>query len=219
METENLIPLFPLGIVMLPNMPAPLHIFEERYKIMIGECLAEDKPFGIVYFNGRDIEKIGCTARVVKVIRRYQDGRLDILTVGEQRFIIRDIDESRPYLQAAVTFFDDSEETLGPDTEELARSGMKMIEEMAGIDGTEIELGPTDLKDLKDTSFFISASEGFEAPDKQVFLEMTSTRERLQKSVAALSRIIARLRLSREIQRIIKGNGHLAGETPERPAQ
>ena len=82
MQSENTIPLFPLGLVLLPQMPLPLHIFEERYKLMIGECLRENRQFGIVYFNGTDIQTAGCTASILKVMKRYEDGRLDILTRG-----------------------------------------------------------------------------------------------------------------------------------------
>ena len=91
MPSTNIIPLFPLGLVLLPQMPLPLHIFEERYKLMIGECLEKKKEFGIVYFNGTDIQAIGCTASIQKVLKRYDDGRLDILTQGENRFEIKEM--------------------------------------------------------------------------------------------------------------------------------
>ena len=83
MQSGIKIPLFPLGLVLLPQMPLPLHIFEERYKLMIGECLEKNEEFGIVYFNGTDIQAIGCTASIHKVVKRYNDGRLDILTRGD----------------------------------------------------------------------------------------------------------------------------------------
>ena len=68
--SQNTIPLFPLGLVLMPQMPLPLHIFEERYKLMIGECLAENKEFGIVYFNGTDIQSVGCTASIESILKR-----------------------------------------------------------------------------------------------------------------------------------------------------
>ena len=75
------IPLFPLGLVLLPKMNLPLHIFEERYKLMISECLADSRPFGILYFDGDSIHSSGCTARITEVVERYDDGRMDILTL------------------------------------------------------------------------------------------------------------------------------------------
>ena len=87
MTQTHKIPLFPLGLVMLPDMLLPLHIFEDRYKQMILECTGEDKPFGIVLFDGQSIRSVGCMARITKVIKRYDDGRMDIMTRGSQRFV------------------------------------------------------------------------------------------------------------------------------------
>ena len=102
MPSKITIPLFPLGLVLLPQMPMPLHIFEERYKLMIGKCLEKKKEFGIVYFNGSDIQAIGCTASIQRVLMRYDDGRLDILTRGENRFEINEMYDQKPYLQTSL---------------------------------------------------------------------------------------------------------------------
>ena len=107
MVAEVVIPLFPLGVVLLPEMPLPLHIFEERYKLMIGECLEDDREFGIVYFDGTQVKNVGCTARILKVMRRYDDGKIDIMTIGEKRFYIREIHETKAYLEATIVYFDD----------------------------------------------------------------------------------------------------------------
>ena len=86
MQSRITIPLFPLGLVLLPQMPLPLHIFEERYKLMIGECLEKNEEFGIVYFNGTDIQAIGCTASIQRVLKRYDDGRAGYLDPGGESF-------------------------------------------------------------------------------------------------------------------------------------
>ena len=104
----------------MPHIPLPLHIFEERYKLMIGECLAEDKEFGIVYYNATDIQTAGCTAKILKVIKRYDDGRLDILTHGQRRFLIKEIYDNKAYLEARITYFDDDGQ---PDRKRLSGSG------------------------------------------------------------------------------------------------
>ncbi len=119
MQLETTIPLFPLGVVLLPGMVLPLHIFEERYKLMIGECLKQDKKFGIVYYDNEEIRKKGCTANIVKVMKRYDDGRMDILTQGDKRFTTTGIIEEKSYLQAKVVYFDDATEKS---TEELHAS-------------------------------------------------------------------------------------------------
>lgn len=102
-----MIPLFPLDTVLFPGSALPLHIFEERYREMIGECLAQDKTFGVVRAEGDQMALIGCTARVVRVVERYPDGQMDVLCEGVQRFEIEALDESRKFLQADVQYFDD----------------------------------------------------------------------------------------------------------------
>ena len=101
------IPLFPLEIVLFPGSALPLHIFEERYREMVGECIALKKTFGVVRAEGDQMALIGCTARVVRVVERYPDGRMDVLCEGVQRFEIEALDESRKFLQADVQYFDD----------------------------------------------------------------------------------------------------------------
>lgn len=101
------IPLFPLDTVLFPGTALPLHIFEERYREMVGQCLATEKQFGVVRAEGNAMAIIGCTARIVRVLERYPDGRLDILCEGERRFEIEGLDQSRKFLQADVSFFDD----------------------------------------------------------------------------------------------------------------
>ena len=209
MQSRITIPLFPLGLVLLPQMPLPLHIFEERYKLLIGECLANNTEFGIVYLNGTDIQAIGCTASIQKVLKRYEDGRLDILTRGENRFEINEIYDHKPYLEAGVTLFDDELEDNPTASQKLADSGMNLLKQFAGISGVHGEYDFAEIIDLKSISFLIAGCEGFSYEEKQKFLEMSSTRERLEKSVGSLAKIIERTKITAEIQKIIGGNGNM----------
>ena len=209
MQSITTIPLFPLGLVLLPQMPLPLHIFEERYKSMIGECLAENKEFGIVYFNGTDIQAIGCTASIHKVLKRYDDGRLDILTRGERRFEISEMYDDKPYLEAKVNFFDDRLEENATACQDLAETGMNLIKQFAEISGMSAEYGFAENMDIKSISFVIAGCEGFSNEEKQKFIEISSTYERLEKAVGSLARIIERTKITAEIQKIIGGNGNM----------
>jgi Lon protease-like protein len=101
------IPLFPLNTVLFPGAALPLHIFEERYRKMVGDCLTEETVFGVVRADGEQMSIVGCTARIVRIVQRYDDGRMDILCEGGKRFEIEGLDESRDYLQADVEFFED----------------------------------------------------------------------------------------------------------------
>ena len=210
MPSNIIIPLFPLGLVLLPQMPLPLHIFEERYKLMIGDRLKKNKEFGIVYFNGTDIQAIGCTASIQRVLKRYDDGRLDILTRGENRFEINEMYDHKPYLEAEVSIFDDRLEENTAACQKLADEGMNLIKEFAGISGVQGEYGFADMLDFKSISFLIAGCEGFSFEEKQKFLEMSSTHERLVRSVGSLTRIIERTKITAEIQKIIGGNGNMA---------
>ena len=210
MLSETIIPLFPLGLVVLPQMPLPLHIFEERYKLMIGECLANNTVFGIVFFNGSDIQTIGCTASIVGVLKRYSDGRLDILTHGEKRFVIKDMYDRKPYLEGRVSFFDDEPDENTEACQKLARRGMALLKQFTTIAEIQDEYGFSETLDFKSVSFVIAGCEGFSKEEKQRFLEMTSTYNRLKKGVAALGKIIERTKITAEIRKIIGGNGDMA---------
>jgi Lon protease-like protein len=188
-------------------MRLPLHIFEERYKQMIGECLREDMPFGIVLFDGQAIRSVGCMASITKVIKRYDDGRMDIETKGGERFVVHQIVEEKAYLEAQVTFFDDQPEVPTDDVQHLMDEAWELLKEMADPDQ---EFDP-DLRDAigsRQLSFAIASLDGFSPAERQVFLEITSPVERLRKSVLALTTIVNRNRLTRELKRMIGGNGH-----------
>ncbi len=207
MPSETTIPLFPLGLVLLPQMPLPLHIFEERYKLMIGECLERHTAFGIVFFNGIDIQTIGCTAHILKVLKRYRDGWLDILTRGAERFMIKDIYDRKPYLEGRVTFIDDGPEADKDECSRLARSAMTLLEQYVATAGIEDGYSFAAMLDARSISFLVAGCEGFSMEEKQKFLEMTSTYERLEKCVGALEKIIERTNITAQIRKIIGGNG------------
>jgi Lon protease-like protein len=208
MSEVSWIPLFPLGVVLLPGSSLPLHIFEDRYKTMVGECMEKKEVFGVVYYNGAQIASAGCTAGIVEIRHKYPDGRLDIITRGEKRYYILEKDEHKPYLRGRLRFFDDQPEVLGEPDAELARHGLDLLVELDRLLEIEPELGRMESEGLREVSFRLAGCEGFSLDEKQVFLEMTSTRKRLQKAVPALEKLTDRLKLTLQIRRIIGGNGH-----------
>lgn len=202
------IPLFPLGLVLLPGMSLPLHIFEERYKQMIAECLAGDSGFGIVLFDGQTVHSAGCTARVSEVLKRYDDGRLDIVTRGERRFVVREWIEERPYMEARVTYFADDDEVLPADeSAALLTAAHRLLADLRTNGFLRQEAVPSDLSDPASLSFFIASLDGFPHLQRQKILEMTSSSRRLGKCIQALSIIRERFQLTRTIEKIIGGNG------------
>src|SRR3954466_5309907 len=105
MPGSSLLPIFPLSLVLLPTTPLPLHIFEERYKEMMGLLIPERGEFEVVLARDGGVVNLGCTATVEQVVRRYPDGRLDLVAMGRRRFQIVSLDEEKPYLRAEVEYF------------------------------------------------------------------------------------------------------------------
>ena len=123
-----LLPLFPLQVVLLPGAELPLHIFEDRYKEMIGEVIRERVEFGVVLANDKGIVNTGCTATVDQVLRQYPDGRMDLLTRGRRRFEIVRLNDERAFLRGSVDFFDDDESAAAaPEIQKRAIDGYRRI--------------------------------------------------------------------------------------------
>lgn len=168
------IPLFPLDLVLLPGAALPLHIFEARYKEMIAECLQRQSELGMVRARRDGLATVGCTARVVTVLHRYPDGRLDILCRGERRFEIESLVDGRSFLQAEVDFLPDREpSSTRHDREQCAALHMEMLE-MSGH--AAIEFPQLDL-DLP-VAFLLASSIPADLEFKQDLLHIHSDRER-----------------------------------------
>src|SRR6202521_4235140 len=101
------IPLFPLGLVLFPGQAVPLHIFEPRYRVMTRQCIETRSPFGIVFVHGTNIAQTGCSAMIVKTLKEYDDGRSDILTVGQKAFHLIRTHNDQAYFEAAVEYLDE----------------------------------------------------------------------------------------------------------------
>lgn len=103
-------PLFPLGLVALPSELVPLHIFEERYKLMIGRCLEERSEFGIVWLAEDGLREIGCACEIAEVLERLPDGRINLIARGTRVFRIEARQDELPYPAGTVEFLDDADE-------------------------------------------------------------------------------------------------------------
>ena len=123
-----MLPLFPLQLVVFPRTQLPLHIFEDRYKEMVGEAIERQSEFGIVLAKNNGIVNAGCTVVVDKVLTRYPDGRMDIVTRGSRRFEILLLSQEKEYLQGQVEFFDDDEP--GPAPLDLRQEALKQYRDL-----------------------------------------------------------------------------------------
>ena len=199
----SLIALFPLDVVLLPGAPMPLHIFEPRYKEMIDEALKTSAPFGIVRAQQDSVAEIGCTAEISEVVKKYEDGRLDIVTEGQKRFKITGLDQERSYLRGEVEFFEDEEDiaTTKADAEKLVQLHGELLA-IAGAEATGIELDDPHL------SFHLAGSVPLDLDFKQNLLAMRSESLRVEAMVEYYTLLVPRLRRTIKVKEKSRGNGH-----------
>jgi Lon protease-like protein len=208
---EMLLPLFPLELVLVPEETLPLHIFEDRYREMIGECLRAKasgtgrQDFGIVLAKEQEISNLGCTAQIVSVTRRYDDGRMDILTVGKRRFEILLTNEEKSYLRASVEFFDDE----GPDTpgkteaENAIRLFQRVMQGLRQVSQMPVQLPPP----YRYLSFRLAAGLPLALEFKQNLLSLRNEPERLELMAQSMRQLIHQLEVVLEARKKAGGNG------------
>ena len=204
------LPLFPLGLVLYPRERLPLHIFEDRYREMIGQCLRTKQAFGIVFFDEGEMAKVGSTARVTDVLERYPDGRLDILVRGEQRFEVISVYDDQAYLTADVALFDDK--PAPPERqkrERLITQHMRLLE-LAGR-----TVRPSLYQTEAELSYVIAPNAGLSPQQKQEVLELPSEDERLDFLSGHLEELIPRIERMEDLRRRVQSNGHFKDFPPE----
>jgi Lon protease-like protein len=197
-----LLPLFPLDLVLFPHTPVPLHIFEPRYKEMIGECLEQRTPFGIVRAKDDGIAEIGCTAEILDVAKRYEDGRMDIVCEGRHRFEVMQVNEDRSFLQAEVSYFDD-ESDYAP--AEQVQEALSLYGDLVRVLGAEAEPPEAATPQL---SFHLAAPMPLDLDFKQTLLGMRSEPERIAAIVKYYQLLLPRMRRAVKARRKAGGNGH-----------
>ncbi len=198
----RMIPLFPLHVVVFPRTPLPLHIFEERYKEMVGEAIRGQSEFGIVLAKDEGIVNAGCTVGVSDVVHRYPDGRLDVLTHGKRRFEILDIDEEKDYLRGNVLFFDDDDFAPVPDY--IRKGALDIYQAFRSL--AAAGKNEPDLSDLQ-VSFQLAQ----DIPDLDllsVLLRQRSETERLRRLTDFLREYIPRQRIIERVKAAAPTNGH-----------
>ena len=185
---SSLLPIFPLELVLLPGVPLPLHIFEPRYKEMIAECLEQKKPFGVVRASSEGVAEIGCTAEIMSVTKKYDDGRMDILTRGVERFEVIEVNEDRSFLQAEISLVEDEP---GKPATQMVTQAVRLHAEIAKLAGAEPS-GPDE--HAGNLSFLLAGSLPLDLDFKQNLLSTLSEAKRLEAVVGYLEAILPGLR-------------------------
>jgi Lon protease-like protein len=198
--------LFPLGVVLLPTERIPLHIFEERYKELIGECLQADGEFGLVFSDEEGMRATGTRAAVVQILERFPDGRLNVVVEGRDRFRIVRPTSGRAFDTAIVEDVADEPRTAVRDTDALGEclEAYQRLADAAGAQASEFD------PSLGSVAYQIASVIDFTPELKQELLEMRSEGARLVKLTDLLERAVDAVLLQRTARERAAGNGHVA---------
>jgi len=199
---SSLVPLFPLDVVLFPGSPLPLHIFEPRYKEMIGECLMSKTDFGVVRAEKDGVAQIGCTAEILAVTKTYDDGRMDIVAQGRKRFELLEVNQERTFLRGEVLFVPD--ELDKPAAEQVQRA-LKLHAEILSLAGARQDL-PEEETSL---SYHLAGSLPLDLDFKQSLLVMRSEAQRIQALTTYFETLLPNLRRAVIVRKRAGGNGHV----------
>ena len=201
MQLVRNFPLFPLGLVALPSELIPLHIFEERYKTMIGQCLDEESEFGIVWLAEDGLRPIGCACEVAEVLERLPDGRINLLARGTRVFRIEGRQEDLPYPAGTVEFLDDRDEIPDPEAAAGAHIAYADLVEQA----TDNRLAPEELGAMD--AYAMAATVDFGLDAKQGLLDLRSENARLRLVLRLFRAATKRLDYIERAQARARSNG------------
>ena len=196
--------LFPLGVVLLPAERIPLHIFEDRYRELIRECLAEEREFGLVYAEEEEMREIGTRARVTDVLQEFDDGRLNIVVEGGERFRVLEMTEGRSFKTARIEPVVDEEDDPSSDERERALAVYRRLAEAANADADIDEAS-------QQLSFEIAGRIAFDAEVKQRLLELRSERARLRSLGPLLEKALEAIEVARAQRERASQNGRVGG--------
>jgi Lon protease-like protein len=201
-------PLFPLGLVLIPHELVPLHIFEERYKLMIGECIEEEREFGIVWLSDDGLKEIGCSARISRVLERFEDGRMNVLVEGSSPFRLLRRIEDLPYPAGDVELLEDAaDDDAALDTGAAEAARRRYADLVAEV--TDERPAPDDLAKLDAYGMAATLDVALEA--KQMLLELRSERGRLEQLEGLFAEALARIRHAERAAERARGNGSVRG--------
>jgi Lon protease-like protein len=196
-------PLFPLGIVALPHELVPLHIFEERYRTMIGECMEQEKEFGIVWAGDDGVRPVGCAMEITELLERTEDGRMNILTRGTRPFRIIDERHDLAYPAGTVEFLADKDERADAKTVAAAHEAYGSLVEQATDRTPEAD----ELRAM--TAYHMAATVDFGVEAKQGLLDLRSENARLRLVTRLFRAATRRLDFIERAQARARSNGRV----------
>ena len=197
-------PLFPLpDVVHFPHLLLPLHIFEPRYRKMIGLCLTEKREFGMILAKEKDLAAVGCTAEIVQKLKDYDDGRMDILSEGRAVFRLNEVLNEEAYYEGFVEYLPD--EPAAPDAEKEKRLTELFSRVRSLMRGEAPASGP---KHDVPLSYRIAAQLPLDLPEKQQLLELREERARQDYLLKWMNDTLPRMLRTQHVRQLAGGNGH-----------
>lgn len=208
-EKFDKIGLFPLHLVLFPRLGIKLHIFEERYKSLINRCFKNAETFGINFVDNHKLFDVGCEARPLEIVKRYDDGRMDVSVVGERRYkLVRFSEGEEGYNIGEVKFFKDKKERVDSQLTFECVDSYNAISDMLGLAAlTKIE---SDSLDEIIPSYFIASKIGMSSYQKQNMLEDRSENGRLRTILDQLNRIFRTVNRAQTVDQILKNDGYFS---------
>jgi Lon protease-like protein len=194
-------PLFPLGLVALPGEMIPLHIFEERFKTMMNECLREDREFGIVWLSDDGLREIGCACEIDRVLERMDDGQMNLLARGTRPFRVLERQGHLPYPAGVVEFLEDRPDA--PDGE-LLRTAHEAYADLVRL---ATDRDPDDEQLTGMSAYGMAATVDFGLDAKQGLLDLRSENARLRLVTRLFRAAIKRLEFVDRAQERARSNG------------
>jgi Lon protease-like protein len=194
-------PLFPLGIVALPGEMIPLHIFEERYKTMMNDCLTEEREFGIVWLSDDGLREIGCACEIDRVLERMDDGRMNLLARGTRPFRVLERQGHLPYPAGVVEFVEDRPDVPDPDLIKTAHAAYAELVRLA----TDKDPDEQQLSEM--SAYAMAATVDFGLDAKQGLLDLRSENARLRLVTRLFRAAIKRLEFVDRAQERARSNG------------
>ncbi len=197
----NEFPLFPLGLVALPQEAIPLHIFEDRYKTMINECLRDEREFGIVWMADDGLRDVGCACRIERVLELLDDGRMNILTRGTRPLRVLERQSHLPYPAGVIEFLADAEESVDEQAAQAAREAYADLVRRA----TDREPESAELTAMD--AYGMAATVDFGLDAKQALLDLRTESARLRLVTRLFRAAIKRLDFVDGAQERARSNG------------
>jgi Lon protease-like protein len=197
------IPIFPLEVVLFPGELLPLHIFEPRYKEMIRECSEKKQTFGVVLAEEDGLAEVACTAEILEIAKTYDNGEMDIVTVGRQVCRIMEVIEERSFYEADVEFLEEG----SPPTQVPSTALLQLYEK---CHQAAFERAPDRgaLAKAPMVSYHIAGALPLDLAYKQKLLEMRDEEERRHSLELSLARWLEEVEIADRARRLSGGNGH-----------